>query len=150
MNYTILEVEHKSGIPSRKIRFWLDKGLFPHIHKDKNGTRIFSTEDIEWLCWIDLYRNLGMSIKELKYYKSLCDEGDSTLKERLKIIKIQKAKNLAQIKKVKENLLILERKEQFYRERINNRSVNVQSRSFSECKEILLQAQRSKDEKSNG
>lgn len=35
MTYTILEAEHKSGIPSRKIRFWLDKGLFPNIYKDK-------------------------------------------------------------------------------------------------------------------
>ena len=38
MTYTILEAEYTSGIPSRRIRFWLDKGLFPNIYKDKNGT----------------------------------------------------------------------------------------------------------------
>ena len=37
MTYTILEAEYKSGIPSRRIRFRLDKGLFPNIYKDKNG-----------------------------------------------------------------------------------------------------------------
>lgn len=70
MTYTILEVEHISGISSRKIRFWLDKGLFPHIHKDKNGVRLFNQKDIDWLCWIELYRRLGISIKEILHYKS--------------------------------------------------------------------------------
>ncbi|WP_300950076.1 MerR family transcriptional regulator, partial [Helicobacter rodentium] len=104
MTYTILEAEHKSGIPSRKIRFWLDKGLFPNIYKDKNGVRLFNQKDIDWLCWINLYRELGMSIKELKYYKDLCEKGDDTLRERLKIIQAQKKKNLAQLAKAQENI----------------------------------------------
>lgn len=37
MNFTILEAEHKSGIPSRKIRFWLDKGLFHAFIRTKTA-----------------------------------------------------------------------------------------------------------------
>ncbi|WP_416826050.1 MerR family transcriptional regulator [Helicobacter ganmani] len=136
MNFTILEAEHKSGIPSRKIRFWLDKGLFPRIYKDKNGTRLFNPKDIDWLCWINLYRELGMSIKELKYYKDLCDKGDETLKERLKIIQAQKKKNLVQLAKAKENIAMLEYKEQLYTDLIEN-GVDYQHSSFSECKRVL-------------
>lgn len=137
MTYTILEVEHKSKIPSRKIRFWLDKGLFPHIYKDKNGVRLFSVEDIDWLCWINLYRELGMSIKELKYYKELCDKGDSTLKERLRIIQEQKQKNLLQIANLQKANAMLEYKEDFYTNLITNGSESYKYSSFDECKKTM-------------
>lgn len=137
MTYTIIEAEHKSGIPSRKIRFWLDKGLFPSIYKDKNGVRLFSAYDIDWLCWINLYRELGMSIKEIKYYKDLCEKGDITLKERLKIIQAQKKKNLAQLAKTQENIAMLEYKEQLYIDLIEN-GVDYRHSSFSECKKEMI------------
>lgn len=35
MAYTIIEVERKTGVSSRTLRFWLDKGLFPFVEKDK-------------------------------------------------------------------------------------------------------------------
>ncbi|GAA7262712.1 MerR family transcriptional regulator [Helicobacter cholecystus] len=136
MSYTILQAEHKSGIPSRKIRFWLDKGLFPHIYKDKNGVRFFSAKDIDWLCWINLYRELGMSIKELKYYRDLCDKGDETLKERLKMIQEQKKKNLAQIIKAQENVLMLEYKEKFYEDILKNGRKAIYA-GFNECKAAM-------------
>lgn len=41
----------------------------------------FLIKNIDWLCWINLYRELGMSIKELKYHKDLCEKGDDTLRE---------------------------------------------------------------------
>lgn len=139
MTYTISEVERKSGIPSRKIRFWLDKGLFPRIYKDKNGVRLFSAQDVDWLCWIELYRELGMSLKDIRYYKSLCDKGDSTLQERLAIIQSQKVQNLAEIAKLQEAIAMLEYKENLYIELITNGSANYKPRSFGECKKILQQ-----------
>lgn len=35
MAYTIIEVEKLTGVPSRKLRFWCDKGLFPFIEKTR-------------------------------------------------------------------------------------------------------------------
>ena len=144
MTYTILEAEHKSGIPSRKIRFWLDKGLFPSIYKDKNGVRLFNQKDIDWLCWINLYRELGMSIKELKYYKDLCEKGDDTLRERLKIIQAQKKKNPAQLAKAQENIAMLEYKEQLYTDLIEN-GVDYRHSSFSECKRAMRKKEKDKN-----
>lgn len=139
MTYTIIEVERKSGVPSRKIRFWLDKGMFPRIYKDANGVRLFSDRDVDWLCWIELYRRLGMSLKDIAHYKSLCDKGDSTLRERLGIIQSQKAKNLAEIAKLQEAIMMLEYKENLYSEHITNGSASCKHRSFGECKKILEQ-----------
>lgn len=154
MTYTIIEVERKSGISSRKIRFWLDKGLFPHLYKDKNGVRYFSEKDIDWLCWVNLYRALGMSIKDIQHYKNLCDKGESTLEERLKIIQAQKAKNLAEIVNLQVAIAMLEYKEQLYIELTGKGKTKYKPRSFRECKEILdkevrqkLNQEKEKDEK---
>ena len=34
MAYTIIEVERKTSVASRTLRFWADKGLFPFVQKD--------------------------------------------------------------------------------------------------------------------
>nr|WP_251819755.1 MerR family transcriptional regulator [Campylobacter jejuni] len=66
MAYTIIEVERKTGVSSRTLRFWLDKGLFPFVEKDKNGVRYFSEKDLEWVIWVDCYRQIGMRLRILK------------------------------------------------------------------------------------
>ena len=47
MAYTIIEVERKTGVASRTLRFWADKGLFPFVQKDSNGVRYFSEKDVQ-------------------------------------------------------------------------------------------------------
>lgn len=65
MAYTIIEVERKTGVASRTLRFWADKGLFPFVQKDSNGVRYFSEKDVQWVFWIDCYRQIGMSIEDI-------------------------------------------------------------------------------------
>ncbi|WP_260604707.1 MerR family transcriptional regulator [Campylobacter sp. MIT 99-7217] len=52
MTYTIIEVERLTKMPSRTLRFWANKGLFPFLEKDENEVRYFSKKDIEWVHWI--------------------------------------------------------------------------------------------------
>ncbi|WP_141071075.1 MerR family DNA-binding transcriptional regulator, partial [Campylobacter fetus] len=53
MAKTIIDVEKQTGISSRTIRFWLKKGLFPFVERDKNGVNYFSDRDVEWVIWVD-------------------------------------------------------------------------------------------------
>lgn len=87
MAYTIIEVERKTGVTSRTLRFWADKGLFPFVQKDSNNVRYFSEKDVQWVLWIDCYRQIGMSIEDIRHYITLCAQGESTAQERLAIIK---------------------------------------------------------------
>ncbi|CAM2843736.1 MerR family transcriptional regulator [Helicobacter burdigaliensis] len=64
MVYTIIEVERKTGVPSRTLMFWADKGVFPYVEKDENGVRYFSKKDLQWVLWVDCYRQIGVSIKD--------------------------------------------------------------------------------------
>ena len=98
--------------------------------------KLLNQKDIDWLCWINLYRELGMSIKELKYHKDLCEKGDDTLREWLKIIQAQKKKNLAQLAQVQENIAMLEYKEQLYVDLIEN-GADYRHSIFSECKRAM-------------
>lgn len=132
---TIIELERKSGIASRKIRFWLSKGLFPKVYRDQNGVHEFSLQDLEWLLWINFYRNLGMSIKDLKHYKNLCDAGDWNIKERLEIIQKQKQKNLEEIKAKQKAHFMLEYKEEYYTKLAQNK--DEQGKSFEECLKLM-------------
>ncbi|CAM3418455.1 MerR family transcriptional regulator [Helicobacter labetoulli] len=89
MAYTIIEVEKMTEIPSRKIRFWLDKGLFPFIERDENGVRYFAKSDIGWVEWVNCLRNCNMSIKDIKHYISLTTGGMKTAKERKELLEKQ-------------------------------------------------------------
>lgn len=132
MAYTIIEVERKTGVSSRTLRFWLDKGLFPFVEKDKNGVRYFSEKDLEWVIWVDCYRQIGMSIEDLKRYIFLCAKGKSTAKERLEIILKLKGKILQDIKKFQSILEKLNFKIDLYEKMImeNKDELNPLSKDY--------------------
>ncbi|QWU80733.1 transcriptional regulator, MerR family [Campylobacter novaezeelandiae] len=136
MAYTIIEVERKTGVSSRTLRFWLDKGLFPFVEKDKNGVRYFSEKDLEWVIWVDCYRQIGMSIEDLKSYIFLCAKGKSTTKERLEIILKLKGKILQDIKKFQSILEKLNFKIDLYEKMImeDKDELNPLSKDYIKCK----------------
>lgn len=132
MAYTIIEVEKKTGMPSRTLRFYLNKGLFPFIERDENGVRYFSEKDIEWVHWIHCYRKCGMSIKEIRDYIQLCKQGEATITERLEIITKQKAKVLESIEKLQSTLPTLDFKIEYYKQMLDKRkdSLNPLSKDY--------------------
>lgn len=83
MNYTIKQVAKKMGITVTTLRYYDKEGLLPFVDKKPNGTRVFKDEDFEGLAMITCMKNSGTPIKDIKMYMNLCEEGDSTLKERL-------------------------------------------------------------------
>lgn len=89
MSWTIIDVEKQTGIASRKIRFWADKGLFPFIQSDKNGIRYFAKSDVAWVEWVNCLRNCGMSIEDIKRYIELSRGGIDTACERRDLLERQ-------------------------------------------------------------
>ncbi|GFZ32295.1 MerR family transcriptional regulator [Clostridium zeae] len=85
MNYTIRQVAEKMGVTVPTLRYYDKEGLLPFVDRKPNGTRVFKDEDFQRLDIITCMKNSGMSIKDIKRYMDLCEEGDSTLKERMDI-----------------------------------------------------------------
>lgn len=107
MNYTIRQVAEKMGFTVPTLRYYDKEGLLPFVEKKPNGTRVFKDEDFQGLAIITCMKNSGLSIKDIKKYMDLCEEGDSTLKERLEIFLERKEavlKQMEELNKVMETI----------------------------------------------
>ncbi len=118
--YTIKEVAEMLDISEHTLRFWAKNDLFPFLGRDKNNVRQFSENDLGWVKIVKCLRSVGVDGKSVKRYVDLCIEGDSTIKERYQIIMDTKAKALAQMEELKKQLELLDYKEQFYLNLIQN------------------------------
>ena len=107
MNYTIRQVAEKMGVTVSTLRYYDKEGLLPFVDKKPNGTRVFKDEDFQWLAIIACMKNSGMPIKDIKKFMDFCNEGDNTLKERLKIFIERKEavqKQIEELNKVMETI----------------------------------------------
>lgn len=135
MAYTIIEVEKMTGIPSRKIRFWLDKGLFPFIERDENGVRYFAKSDMEWARWIEWLRQCGMSLKEIREYAEALSGGIKTASKRRALLQKSYTNLQEYIAALQEISQRLETKIGLYDKMIEKGidTFNPQSRDYKEC-----------------
>lgn len=99
--YTVKELSKILDLTEHTVRFYTDKGLVPNVQRDKNNTRLFDDESINWLTGVKYLKQCGMSVEDIKSYVDLCLEGDSTIQERYAIILQQKEAALAQLEEAK-------------------------------------------------
>ena len=118
--YTIKEVAEKMEVSEHTLRFWAKNGLFPFITRNKNNIRLFSDDDLNWVRIVKCLRSIGTETKLVKRYIDLCIIGDSTIPERYEIIKTTKDKALKQMEELKNQLALLDYKEEHYKNLIKN------------------------------
>lgn len=82
---TIGEFSRETGVSASALRYYEDKGLI-HVNRDYGNRRIYSSEDIEWVKFLQRLKNTGMSLKNMKIYSDLRYEGDSTIAKRLALL----------------------------------------------------------------
>ena len=118
--YTVKEVADKMDISEHTLRFWAKSGFFPFVKRNENNIRQFSENDLEWVKIVKCLRSVGTENKAIKKYIDLCIIGDSTIKERYRIIQETKQKALKQMEELKQQLALLDYKEHFYQNLIKN------------------------------
>ncbi len=118
--YTIKEVADKMDISEHTLRFWAKSGFFPFVKRNENNIRQFSENDLEWVKIVKCLRSVGTENKAIKRYIDLCIIGDSTIKERYGIIQDTKKKALEQMEELKQQLALLDYKENFYQNLTEN------------------------------
>ena len=118
--YTIKEVAEKTEVSEHTLRFWAKSGFFPFVKRNPNNIRQFSEDDLEWVKIVKCLRAVGTDNKSIKRYIDLCIQGDCTIKERYEIIKATKNKALSQMRELKNQLNILNYKEDYYKNLIKN------------------------------
>jgi len=97
MDYTIKDMCKKLHLTVHTVRHYCDMGLVPNLRHDKNGNRIFDEESLNWLQGAKFLRASGLSIQEIRHYFTLCQQGISSIQERMDILiqlKMQSQKEL--------------------------------------------------------
>jgi len=118
--YTVKEVAEKMDVSEHTLRFWAKNGFFPFVTRNQNNIRQFSEDDLGWVRIVKCLRSIGTETKLVKRYINLCIAGDSTIPERYEIIKTTKAKALKQMEDLKNQLELLNYKEEHYKNLIEN------------------------------
>lgn len=112
--YTVGEMAKKIGVAPSTLRYYDKEGLLPFIQRTNGGIRRFQEEDLEWLLIIDCLKKTGMPIKEIKQFIDWCMQGDSTIAQRLELIKRRKDAVLQQLDELHYTLETLEYKVWYY------------------------------------
>ena len=114
MYYTVCEVAKRLNLSPHTIRFYAKEGLLTFVDRDQNGNRIFKESDFERLFIIASLKRAGMSIKQIREFTILCDKGNSTIAQRLKIIMDQREAVEEQITELQDALDVLKYKTWLY------------------------------------
>ena len=110
MAYTVGEMTKILHVAPSTLRYYDKEGLLPFVERSSGGIRLFKDSDFEWLSIIECMKQTGMPIKEIK----LCMAGDSTISERLNLIRRQQKVVHAQMAQLQSTLDMLDYKEWYY------------------------------------
>lgn len=115
---TIGEISERTNLPESTLRYYEKKELI-RVLRDKNGRRNYVESDIEWIKFIRRLKETGMRLKEIQRYSQLRYIGESTIPERLKMLKLHRQYVLEQQQKWNEYLQNLDDKILLYQQSIN-------------------------------
>ena len=113
--YTVKAVAELLGVSVHTVRYYDDRGLIPGTKRNAANQRLFDDMEVEWLFLSLTLKNTGLSLKDVKHYIELYQQGDSTLQERYSLLREQKEKTLQEMENLKLRLAILNRKIDHYR-----------------------------------
>ena len=121
MAYTIGQVAKILNVSIHTLRYYEDENLI-FVERDKNGNRLYSDANIDWLYMIRCFRDIEMPIIELKKYSSLFLHDEVNVVECKEILlKYQEA-----VKKkhdaIKKSLSLIERKLTYYEDLIRGKT----------------------------
>lgn len=114
MFYTVGEMAKKLRMAPSTLRYYDKEGLLPFVERSDGGIRMFKEADFQWLTMIECLKKTGLSIREIRRFIDWCMEGDTTIDQRLELMKKQRASVEAQIAQMQETLALLDYKCWYY------------------------------------
>lgn len=115
---TIGEFSAISGISAYTLRYYEKKGLI-RVGRDNTGKRNYSEKDIEWVKFIQLLKDTGMLLRDIRRYSDLRYQGDGTMAERMELLVSHRKSVMEEHQKWDEYLYNLEEKIKFYKKNID-------------------------------
>ncbi len=112
--YSIGEVARLSGVDSKTLRFYEEKGVIKAAERKENGYRYFTEENLEEIKVIKDARELGLGLPEIKELMIGCSDGNCkhTAERNQKIIDdyVEKlTERIEQMEKLKKRMILLQK-----------------------------------------
>ena len=114
MIYTVGEMAKRLDVPASTLRFYDKEGLLPFVERSPGGIRMFQDTDLEWLQIIGCMKKAGMSIRDIRQYIELAQQGDDTIELRLAMFRRQREVLIGQLAELQHTLETVEYKCWFY------------------------------------
>ncbi len=101
---TIREVSKKYNITQDTLRYYERVGMIPTVTRTAGGIRDYGEKDLEWVELAVCMRSAGLPVDAMVKYVKLSQVGDSTLGDRLDLLKEQREILLDQKEQMEETL----------------------------------------------
>lgn len=117
-HYRISAFAAQVGLSSYTLRYYEQEGLLLP-HRDANGQRYYTDQDVKWLIFILHLKGTGMTMAQLRQYVRLRAQGDATINERLTLLHDVQTEAEAQIRALQSNLAVLNHKIDWYQGKVD-------------------------------
>lgn len=114
MVYTVGEMAKIIGVAPSTLRYYDKEGLLPFVERSGSGIRIFGEQDLNTLSIIHCLKQSGLSIKEIKRFIDMVQQGDETIDERLELFEKRRIILEKQIEEMQNTLKVLDYKCWYY------------------------------------
>lgn len=114
MVYTVGEMAKIIGVAPSTLRYYDKEGLLPFVERSGSGIRIFGEQDLNTLSIIHCLKQSGLSIKEIKSFIDMVQQGDETIEQRLELFEKRRIILEKQIKEMQNTLKVLDYKCWYY------------------------------------
>lgn len=123
MEYSISEFSRLTNLGIHTLRYYEHENLITPKRNSSNR-RCYSDKDLAWIEFIKRLKDTGMPIKEIQHYAKLRAVGNSTLHERMEMLIAHREALNEQISQLKEHMIKLDDKIDFYRQELEHTSRN--------------------------
>ncbi|MEV0698425.1 MerR family transcriptional regulator [Saccharopolyspora sp. NPDC050389] len=118
-NLTIGQVTDRTGLSVDTLRFYEREELFAHpVGRDRQGRRVYSEYDVEWLGICTMLRATGMPLAEIRRYTALVRQGNGNERDRLAILREHEERVTGQLAQINRCLDLISYKVRVYQERL--------------------------------
>ncbi|PZD73350.1 HTH-type transcriptional regulator AdhR [Acaryochloris thomasi RCC1774] len=113
---SIQQVASATGLSSHTLRYYERCDLIAPIHRDQNGHRRYSAQDIRWIEFLTKLRMTGMPIRQIQQYAMLLRQQPDAVQERRALLEDHRQTVIDTLQKLQENLAVIDWKIQHYKD----------------------------------
>ena len=111
---TITEVAERTGLSADTLRYYEKADLISPVARSAGGQRRYATSDLAWIEFLLRLRDTGMSIADMQQFAELRRRGDTTVAERLALLRGHRQRLTERIQQLQANGAALDEKITYY------------------------------------